>query len=130
MPEITIEDRIRKLGICQKPVGVKPPLGGDLAFPDRLRTVQEKLGLRRDKQFADLIGVSRATMSAYLNGNQYPREQVLRRIAAEGGVALNWLRGDRLMECEQDSPVVPENATDIDALADAIVRAIVRRLSL
>lgn len=129
MREMTIEDRIRKLGICKQPGGVRPILGASLAFPDRLRTVQERLGARTDKEFAEKIGVSRPTMSAYLRGNQYPRKQVLHRMATLGGVSIEWLTNGPQAPRQQIPGTIPADGLDIDVLADAIVDAIVRRLS-
>jgi transcriptional regulator with XRE-family HTH domain len=70
----------------------------DLGLPpdslaDRLRIVQAKAGFKTDREFAQVAGVARSTMSSYLSGDSTPRPATLHRISSETGVDYNWLSG-------------------------------------
>ncbi len=67
--------------------------GLDRTLAGRLRLVQMRANIKSDKDFAEMAGVSRPTMSAYLSGKQSPRAPVLIRIAEATGTDLAWLRG-------------------------------------
>jgi transcriptional regulator with XRE-family HTH domain len=63
------------------------------SLADRLRIVQAKAGFKTDREFAQVAGVARSTMSQYLSGDSTPRPATLHRIAAATGTDLNWLLG-------------------------------------
>ena len=63
------------------------------SLAERLRIVQAKAGFRTDREFAQVAGVARSTMSQYLSGDSTPRPATLHRISAATGVDFNWLSG-------------------------------------
>ena len=60
------------------------------SFGGRLRSVCEKKGLNQ-KELADLIGVSKNTISAYITGGQLPNGEKLIALAGAIQVSLDWL---------------------------------------
>jgi transcriptional regulator with XRE-family HTH domain len=68
-------------------------VGAGESIGDRLRIIQNQLGIEKDVDFANLIGVSRSSLSEYFSGKQTPRPQVLRRIATKTNSDINWLAG-------------------------------------
>lgn len=75
----------------------------------RLKLVQARSDIETDGQFADIAGVVRSTMSAYLNGHKKPSLRILHRIAERTGTDVNWLRYGDLPTPEERS----QNLVDI-----------------
>lgn len=74
-----------------RPGRPSPPVAPD-SLAERLRQVQARSNIPTDKEFAELAGVSRSTMSAYLNGHQVPKYQTLHRIAEATETDFFWLK--------------------------------------
>lgn len=93
----------------------------EFTIGDRLRKAREHLGMEQGP-FADLIGVSRGSVSNYERGmiDRY-RPIVMRAWARETGVSLGWL------ETGQGSPTPP--APGLPAPADALDRLTRRKIN-
>jgi len=64
----------------------------DSAFPDRLRTLREAIGVSQTV-FAERMGVTRATVSYYENGDRIPDIQFLDKVINETCVCYDYLMG-------------------------------------
>jgi transcriptional regulator with XRE-family HTH domain len=62
----------------------------DITVPHRLRIARETSGLDQT-ELADLIGVSRGTISNAENGRRNPRQIVVNAWATATGVPVEWL---------------------------------------
>lgn len=104
---------------------MKPPLkpsvdgfGPTDSVAERLRFVQNRRQIRTDREFAELVGVARSTMSAYFKGTQIPRPAVLHRIAAATQTDVNWLLG-LLPETQASESISLPNSYAVPGIADA-----------
>lgn len=62
------------------------------AFPARIRSLREKIGVSQT-EFADRMGVARATISYYENGDRIPDLQFLIKVCSETGCSPLYLLG-------------------------------------
>jgi len=60
------------------------------SITDRLRKARDLTGLDQD-EFAELIGVSRGTVSSYENGSEHHKRPYLLAWAIGSGVSYEWL---------------------------------------
>lgn len=73
---------------------------------DRLRKARETAGLEQ-QELADIIGISRNTVSNYEKGRTQPRMLELREWSAATAVDLHWLVADWVKRPRQDSNLRP-----------------------
>ena len=66
---------------------------GTTALADRLSEMLIKRGMTQ-KEFAEKVGVTQATMSRYISGNRIPRATVVTEMAQILGVSLGYLMGE------------------------------------
>ena len=90
-------------------------------FLTRLRMTVAILG--KQNEVADRIGVSQARLSNYMRGVNEPPAAVLERLAAESGVALEWLTAGRGEVFSRG----PAGAAKPERLSDGTVIDLVRR---
>lgn len=89
-------------------------------FPDRLREVIKQSGLK-DSQFAQKIGIQRATLSGYLVGKTGISQKTLTNIVRQYGVNANWLlTGDGPMYRHAEQAA--EQSTDYETSDERIYR--------
>lgn len=70
--------------------------GGDALkneFPKRLKLALERRNYHKQSEFADKVGISRPSMSQYLNGRRKPTPEMIKKFAEELGVNELWLLG-------------------------------------
>jgi transcriptional regulator with XRE-family HTH domain len=75
-------------------------------LPDRIKFLR---GARTQKEFGELFGVSKATISKYESGINIPSADILKKIVSIGNKSIEWLlRGDQ--PC---APQFPEPAPEV-----------------
>lgn len=80
---------------------------------DRIRKVREQQGLNLTK-FADILGVSVATVSYYESGKRIPTNAVLTAISKEFHISLAWLKtGEGPMNDPLPADSTIEKLTDV-----------------
>jgi transcriptional regulator with XRE-family HTH domain len=81
-------------------------------FPERLR---EAMGDKNVSELARSLGISKQSVSAYLNGTRKPKQLAIRAIASVLGVDYCWL-------CGYDTPQYPPVALpdDLKVSAEAL----------
>lgn len=83
-----------------------------VGFPDRLKNVIEKSGLKRE-QFADRTGVSRRQLFNYLGDKSEPTLAFLQKVKQEfRWVDVEWLITGRATFCTDDNGQAPSVAED------------------
>jgi transcriptional regulator with XRE-family HTH domain len=83
----------------------KSLIGLLFSLPGNIRKIRGDLS---QAKFADLIGVNQGTVHKYEKGISSPSEETLKKIAAHGGVTVEWLlHGDKKPEL----PDLPESMT-------------------
>ncbi len=104
---------------------MKPPLkasaeafGPTDSVAERLRFVQSRRKIKTDREFAELVGVARSSMSAYFKGTQIPRPSVLHRIAAATHTDVNWLLG-LLPETQSPESISLADSYAVPGISDA-----------
>lgn len=91
---------------------------------DRLRKARELTGLDQEA-FAEVIGVSRGTVSNYERSEKPPRPIALRAWAMATGVSVHWLKTGEGSPSDPDGPGHP--STTAAALAKLAARKRSRR---
>ncbi len=61
-------------------------------FSTRLKSVRNELGLSQ-KEFAEKVGCTAATLSAYENGTKNPSLEIVKNIAEHCDISIDWLCG-------------------------------------
>jgi transcriptional regulator with XRE-family HTH domain len=71
-------------------------LTSEETFPGLPNRIKFLRGRRTQKEFGEILGVSKATISKYESGIAIPSSDILRKIACIGNKGIEWLlRGDR-----------------------------------
>ena len=86
--------------LLSRPTGVIP----EIELADRLRIARRRTGLE-GAQFADIVGLSRVTVSKYENGHVTPQLHNLRAWAEVTGVDFDWLETGKAPIREDDGPL-------------------------
>ena len=81
-------------------------------FPERLR---EARGAILQDKFAEMIGVSRASLSYYENGSRTPDIETLKRIHEVTGVSVYYLLG--ITDARNDELIAAQKDTGLDSCA-------------
>lgn len=84
-----------------------------MKFPERLKQLRNEKGLYQ-KELADIIGVSRPTVTQYENGTRTPDQVTLQKIADFFNISLDYLLGrtdepspaDKIKSAISDDPVL------------------------
>ncbi len=63
-----------------------------MSFPNRLKQLRNEKGLYQ-KELADILGVSRPTITQYENGTRTPDHETLNKIADYFNISLDYLLG-------------------------------------
>jgi len=71
-------------------------LTSEETFPGLPKRIKFLRGKRTQKEFGEILGVSKATISKYESGISIPSSDILRNIASAGNKPIEWLlRGDQ-----------------------------------
>jgi len=71
-------------------------LTSEETFPGLPKRIKFLRGKRTQKEFGEILGVSKATISKYESGISIPSSDILRKIASVGNKPIGWLlRGDQ-----------------------------------
>jgi transcriptional regulator with XRE-family HTH domain len=71
-------------------------LTSEETFPDLPKRIKFLRGKRTQKEFGEILGVSKASVSKYESGISIPSSDILRKIASAGNKPIEWLlRGDQ-----------------------------------
>jgi transcriptional regulator with XRE-family HTH domain len=82
-------------------------LTSDETFPGLSNRIKFLRGAHTQKEFGELLGVSKATVSKYESGINIPSSDILKKIASVGNKSIEWLlRGDQ--------PSAPQNLEHAD----------------
>ena len=63
-----------------------------ITFSKRLRELRESLNMTQ-REFADYVGFTQATLSAYENSLKIPSLDIVMRIASKCKISIDWLCG-------------------------------------
>ena len=88
-------------------------------FGKRLATLRKKKNLTQ-KQFAELIGVTKSVVSAYEKSIRYPSYPVLIRIALNLGVTTDSLLGLPARQGIDTSGLTPREAKAVQEMVDLL----------
>lgn len=94
-------------------------------LPDKIKKIRGNLS---QAKFADLIGVNQGTVHKYEKGISAPSEETLKKIAAHGGVTVEWLlHGDApepaAAEFKEFAPVY--DASPLQPLAETALTEVI-----
>jgi transcriptional regulator with XRE-family HTH domain len=97
-------------------------------FPGLSNRIKFLRGKRTQKEFGDIIGISKATVSKYESGITIPSSDILKKIASERNKPIEWLlRGDQpsapqlLAQNPEIYGVRPGPPLDVALLADILM---------
>jgi transcriptional regulator with XRE-family HTH domain len=72
-------------------------LSSNETFPGLSKRIKFLRGKRTQKEFGELLGISKATVSKYESGITIPSSDIFNKIASLGNMPIEWLlRGDQL----------------------------------
>ena len=70
------------------------------------------------REVADKLGISKATVGAYLTGKREPKRPVLLSIAAYYGVDPVWLMGGDVPKFKDENKKSPDTVIDVEGLSE------------
>jgi transcriptional regulator with XRE-family HTH domain len=94
-------------------------MDGDNIFAIRLKETREKAGLLQ-KDFAEKIGVSAATISAYEKGTKAPNINTVKKIASTFKVSIDWLTGNDSFSKDRSNTSIAELLNAILILCESL----------
>jgi len=93
-------------------------------LPNRIKLLR---GAHTQKEFGELLGVSKATVSKYESGINIPSSDILKKIASVGNKSIEWLlRGDQPsapqhLEHSDTYKPLPGSPLDVALLAEILM---------
>ncbi len=129
MPEMTIEERIRKLGIAQRASTAPDAEKAEIA--ERAERLKEACRIAGGATVvARKIGMPMPTLNNYLGGRDMKASAMV-RLAQAAGVSVEWLATGATtptsnLHTNRDERLL----VDVDAIAGAVASALARKLSV
>ena len=129
MPEMTIEDRIRKLGIAQR--ASTAPNAEKAEIAARAGRLKEACRIAGGATVvARKIGMPMPTLNNYLAGRDMKASAMV-RLAQAAGVSVEWLATGTTDPTSNLHAIRDERVLlDVDAIAAAVASALARKLSV